>query len=157
MRLEDEIVVSSEQVEYICPQCRRRTVVNAKEGEEETVFCPRCEIDMKPYVKTSEIAAAAANAPSSSGGVSAATKTKAKTTKTRKTAATGEAKATKTKSTRTSIKASATPAPVPTQPDFGDFRCQCCGFHKTVPLGTEKPAGGWRCPSCFVKLAWLKS
>ena len=84
-------------------------------------------------------------------------KTKAKTTKTRKTAATGEAKATKTKSTRTSVKASATPAPVPTQPDFGEFRCQCCGYHKTVALGSEKPAGGWRCPTCFVKLAWLKS
>lgn len=149
--------MSSEQVEYICPQCRRRTVVNAKEGEEETVFCPRCEIDMKPYVKTSEIAAAAANAPSSSGGVSAATKTKAKGTKTRKTAADGETKATKTKSTRTTIKASAAPAPVPVQPDFGEFRCQCCGHTKTVALGTEKPAGGWRCPSCFVKLAWLRS
>jgi hypothetical protein len=147
--------VSSEQVEYICPTCRRRTVVNAKEGEEETVFCPRCEIDMKPYIKTSENAAAAANAPSSSGGAGAATKTKAKAKTTRKTAATGEAKPAKAKSTRASAKAA--PAPVPTQPDFGDFRCQCCGYTKSVPLGSEKPAGGWRCPTCFVKLAWLKS
>jgi len=146
--------VSSEQVEYICPQCRRRTVVNAKEGEEETVFCPRCEIDMKPYVKTSEIASAAANAPSSSGGVSAATKTKTKTTRAKKVA-TGEAKPVKAKSTRTTVKAAA--APPPPQPDFGEFRCQCCGHHKSVALGTEKPAGGWRCPSCYVKLAWLKS
>ena len=146
--------MSSEQVEYICPQCRRRTVVNAKEGEEETVFCPRCEIDMKPYVKTSEIASAAANAPSSSGGVSAATKTKAKTTRAKKVA-TGEAKPVKAKSTRTTTKAAA--APPPPQPDFGEFRCQCCGFHKSVALGTEKPAGGWRCPTCYVKLAWLKS
>ncbi|MFN8609203.1 MAG: hypothetical protein U0931_16825 [Vulcanimicrobiota bacterium] len=148
--------MSSEQVEYICPTCRRRTVVNAKEGEEETVFCPRCEIDMKPYIKTSENAAAAANAPSSSGGLGAATKTKAKGKTSRKTAADGETKATKTKSTRTTIKAAA-PAPVPTQPDFGEFRCQCCGFTKTVAFGSEKPAGGWRCPTCFVKLAWLKS
>ncbi|MBT9583423.1 hypothetical protein IV102_08735 [bacterium] len=151
--------MSSEQVEYVCPQCRRRTVVNAKPGEEETVFCPRCEIDMKPYVKTSEVAAAAANAPSSSGGVAAATKTKAtKTTKPRKTAAKVEGapvKATKAKSTRATAKAAAAPPPV--QPDFGDFRCLCCGLTKTVPLGTEKPAGGWRCPTCFVKLAWLKS
>lgn len=146
--------MSSEQVEYICPQCRRRTVVNAKEGEEETVFCPRCEIDMKPYVKTSEIASAAANAPSSSGGVSAATKTKTKTTRAKKVA-TGEAKPVKAKSTRTTVKAAA--APPPPQPDFGEFRCQCCGHHKSVALGTEKPAGGWRCPSCYVKLAWLKS
>lgn len=130
-------------------------MVNAKEGEEETVFCPRCEIDMKPYIKTSENAAAAANAPSSSGGVGAATKTKAKGKTSRKTAD-GETKATKTKSTRTSIKAAA-PPPVPTQPDFGEFRCQCCGYHKTVVIGSEKPAGGWRCPTCFVKLAWLKS
>lgn len=147
--------MSSEQVEYICPTCRRRTVVNAKEGEEETVFCPRCEIDMKPYIKTSENAAAAANAPSSSGGTGAATKTKTKAKTTRKTAATGEAKAAKTKTTRASTKA--VPAPPPAQPDFGEFRCQCCGFTKSVPLGSEKPAGGWRCPTCFVKLAWLKS
>jgi hypothetical protein len=134
-------------------------VVNAKPGEEETVFCPRCEIDMKPYVKTSEVAAAAANAPSSSGGVAAATKTKAKTTKPRKTAATAEGapvKAAKVKSARATAKAAAA-APPPAQPDFGDFRCLCCGLTKTVPLGTEKPAGGWRCPTCFVKLAWLKS
>ena len=129
-------------------------MVNAKEGEEETVFCPRCEIDMKPYVKTSEIASAAANAPSSSGGVSAATKTKTKTTRAKKVA-TGEAKPVKAKSTRTTVKAAA--APPPPQPDFGEFRCQCCGHHKSVALGTEKPAGGWRCPSCYVKLAWLKS
>lgn len=146
--------MSSEQIEYICPQCRRRTVVNAKSGEEDSVFCPRCEIDMKPYIKTSELAAAAANAPSSSGG--AATKAKAKTTRTRKTAEGAPAKATKgTKSSRTAIQAE-TPV-VPSQPDFGEFRCQCCGFTKTITMGTEKPAGGWRCPSCFVKLTWLKS
>lgn len=132
-------------------------MVNAKEGEEETVFCPRCEIDMKPYVKTSEIASAAANAPSSSGGVSAATKTKTTKAKTtRAKAATGEAKVAKVKTTKTSLKAAAA-AIVVAQPDFGEFRCQCCGFHKTVEIGTEKPAGGWRCPTCFVKLFWLKS
>lgn len=152
--------MSSEQVEYICPQCRRRTVVNAKSGEEDSVFCPRCEIDMKPYIKTSDLAAAAANAPSSSGG--AATKAKAKTTRTRKTAEGAPAKAAKapkatkaTKGSRTTIQAET--SLTPTQPDFGEFRCQCCGFTKTITMGTEKPAGGWRCPSCFVKLTWLKS
>lgn len=150
--------MSSEQVEYVCPQCRRRTVVNARSGEEDTVFCPRCEIDMKPYVKTSDAVAAAANAPVSSGGTGAATKTKAKAAKTSRKSATGDGtKATKTKSTRTSIKAAAEAPVVPTQPDFGEFRCQCCGYTRHVPLGTEKPAGGWRCPTCFVKLAWLKS
>ena len=135
-------------------------MVNAKPGEEDTVFCPRCEIDMKPYVKTSEVAAAAANAPSSSGGVAAATKTKttkAKTTRKAATAADGTpkvTKASKAKATRAAKAAAAAPVP---QPDFGDFRCLCCGLTKTVALGTEKPAGGWRCPTCFVKLAWLKS
>ncbi len=154
--------MSAEQVEYVCPQCRKRTVVNSKPGEEESVFCPRCEIDMKIYVKTSEVASAAANAPTSSGGVLVAAKaTKTKTTKAktaRKTAVPKDptqTKAAKAKAARLAIKAAA--AVIPPQPDFGDFRCLCCGFLKTVPLGSEKPSGGWRCPACFVKLAWLRS
>lgn len=149
--------MSSEQVEYICPTCRRRTVVSAKEGEEETVFCPRCEIDMKPYIKTGESAASAANAPASSLGVGAAApKTKSKSKTTRKTATDGETKVSKSKTKRTTI-TETVEAVTPTQPDFGEFRCLCCGYTKTVAFGTEKPANGWRCPACFVKLAWLKS
>lgn len=147
---------SAEQMEYICPTCRWRTVVNCKpEDEEQTVFCPRCEIEMKPYTKTSKITSAAANSPSESS-VGGKTKAATKTTRT-KSGVVKEKKPAKVKPpTKAQLKAAALAA-IPPAPDFGDFRCACCGHVKTVAPGSEKPAGGFRCPVCFVKLDWVNS
>lgn len=142
--------MSAEQMEYICPTCRWRTVVNFKSGDEEqTVFCPRCEIEMKPYTKTSRISSMAANSPTESS-VGGKTKAAAKTPR-------SKAGTTKSSKAKTVSKAAAAEAALAAQPDFGEFRCACCGYVKHVPPGSEKPAGGFRCPVCFVKLDWIRA
>jgi hypothetical protein len=153
--------VSAEQTEFICPTCRWKTVVNA-DAEAETLMCPRCEIEMKLHVATSQVAAAAANAPTSSGDTVGAPATKTrrasatKTTKT-KTAAVKAPKAPKApRVPRLSAKAAALAA-LPPIPDFGEFRCGCCGFIKQVPFGSEKPTAGWRCPTCYVRMDWIRA
>lgn len=146
--------MSVEQTEFICPTCRRKTVVTARTDESENVLCPRCEIEMKPHVATSRVAAAAANSPTSSGTT---LETPVKTRKATTPRAT-KAKAPKaTKTTRVSAKAKAAAEAAPTVPDFGEFRCGCCGHVKHVALGTEKPTGGWRCPTCYVRLDWIRA
>jgi DNA-directed RNA polymerase subunit RPC12/RpoP len=148
--------MSAEQMEYICPTCRWRTVVNHKPEDEQTVFCPRCEIEMKPYTKTSQIAAAAANAPaeSSVGGKTKGTRSKAGTAAKAPKAAAAKKAPTKAALARAAKAAAAAPPP---QPEFGEFRCACCGYVRTVAAGSEKPAGGFRCPTCFVKLDWIRA
>ncbi len=136
--------MSKEQFEYICPQCRRRTVVKAADAEDEGVFCPRCEIDMKPFIRTADTVAAAANRPAASSTGTAAAAVKAP----KKKATTTRAKTTK------AVKEE---APVATTPDFGEFRCGCCAYTQHIPMGAEKPKGGWRCPTCFVRLEWVRA
>lgn len=112
---------------------------------------------MKLNVKTSSLAAAAANAPAESN-IGGRTVTPAGAPKaTRKTAATKTAGTKTTKSSRATTVKAAAPPPPPAQPDFGEFRCACCGFIKHISVGSDKPSGGWRCPTCFVKLDWVRS
>lgn len=146
--------MSAEQTEFVCPQCRKRTVVSLKEGSEETVVCPSCEVEMKQSTKTSAVAAAAANAPleSSVGGKKTATATKPRASRAK--SATGTA-VKEPKAPRASKKV-VEPEPVVVIPDFGEFRCACCGFVQHVAPGAEK-SGVLRCPTCFVKMDWIRA
>ena len=114
---------------------------------------------MKPLVSPHDIAISAANAPSqSSDGSHEEAAPKAKKPRasraTTKKAADGEAKP-KPKTKSKSSKAAAVEAPPP--PEFGFFRCMCCDYSVNVLPGTEKPAGGLRCPSDFTRLHWVHS
>ena len=150
----------SDQFEFHCPQCRRRTVVPADQSAEEIIYCPKCEVAMVKKAQTSQVAEASANAPSMSSNQVAtatvtatgkkATKTKSTTTKTRAT----KTKAAGTRSSRAT--AVATPAVAIIIPEFGNFRCPCCGIAKTFVPGEVKTGTPYRCTTCFVKLDFLK-
>ena len=141
--------MSTEQLEYICPQCKKRTVVSSAPEEGDTIWCPKCEIAMQPHQKTSQVAAAAANTPSrSSNKAAGGTATKKAGTKTAKA---GKATS-KAAGAKTSKAAKAAAAAVAVAiPEFGEFRCACCGYTTHIEPGTTR-SGPARCPSCFVKL-----
>lgn len=145
--------MSTEQLEYICPQCKKRTVVSSAPEEGDTIWCPKCEIAMQPHQKTSQVAAAAANAPSRSSNKAAgtATATKKAGTKTAKTSKATTKTAAGTKSSKASKAAAAAAAIAVATPEFGQFRCACCGYTTHIEPGTQR-SGPARCPSCFVKL-----
>lgn len=132
-----------EQVEFVCPQCRKRTIARL----EEEVYCPKCDVPMNPQ-EPKVAAAAAANSPSRSGSGTTKSKSRSK-------AAT---KATTTKTTKSKSKSKAAVALVPDVPMVvvGDFRCACCGYMQTVQPGEKKPGTVLRCPTCFVKLEKVK-
>jgi hypothetical protein len=132
-----------EQVEFVCPQCRKRTIARL----EEEVYCPKCDVPMNPQ-EPKVAAAAAANSPARSG-TAAKSKSKSKT-------ASKATKATGTKSKSKSKAAAAALIPDVPQVVVGDFRCACCGYMQTVQPGEKKPGTVLRCPSCFVKLEKVK-
>ena len=138
-----KILSHIEQVEFVCPQCRKRTIARL----EEEVYCPKCDVPMNPQ-EPKVAAAAAANSPTRSG---------TGTAKTKKSKASSKA-TTKTTGTKSKSKSKVAAAPVPDVPMVvvGDFRCACCGYTQTVQPGEKKPGTVLRCPSCFVKLEKVK-
>lgn len=144
----------SDQFEFQCPQCKRRTVVPADQNEEDAVYCKNCDVAMVKKAAVSEITEASANAParSSDQAVAVATKTARKSSLKTKTGAT------KTRSTaaRTRAAAAAVPVVEVVIPEFGSFRCPCCGMAKTIAPGEGKAGVPARCQTCFVKLEFLK-
>ena len=144
-------MVHTEQFEYVCPQCRKRTTVIGEPAEDSPIWCPKCEIEMTAAASTGLIVAAAANAPDSSSNKPKVAKAPA-VKKTRAAAATKAPKAAAVKPK----KVAAAVAVLPPTPEYGEFRCGCCGFMKTVSAAEVKAGFVQRCPSCFVKLDWIK-
>jgi DNA-directed RNA polymerase subunit RPC12/RpoP len=144
----------TEQFEYVCPQCRKRTIVSGEPAEDTPIWCPKCEIEMTATASTGLAAAAAANEPESSSNKPKTTKAAA-VKKTRASAATKTPKVAAEKKPK-KLTAAAIAAAAPPTPEYGEFRCGCCGFTKTVSAAEVKAGFVQRCPSCFVKLDWIK-
>ena len=149
--------MSTEQLEYICPQCKKRTVLLSVPEDADSVICPKCEVTMVPHAKIAEAVGAAANAPSTSSDKPvAAVKAKKASTKAAKVPKAPKVpKPPKPLSKTAAAKAAAAALALIPVPDFGDFRCACCGYLTTIAPGASK-SGPARCPSCFVKLDHLK-
>ena len=148
----------SDQFEYQCPQCRHRTVVSADHDPQDGIFCPKCEAAMVKKSATSQVAEASANAPARSSNQAPAVATATGRTKTKAASKASKTGATKTRSASARSRAAAAEAAAVAVviPEFGNFRCPCCGMAKTILPGEGKPGIPARCGTCFVKLDFLK-
>jgi hypothetical protein len=128
------------------------------EQNPQEVMCLKCEVPMVKKAAVSQVAEASANAPArSSNQAPVAVATATGRTKTKAAKATKAAKSgTKTRSTARSRAAEAEAAIAIVIPEFGSFRCPCCGMAKTILPGEGKTGVPARCQTCFVKLEFLK-
>ena len=113
---------------------------------------------MELKATTSQIAEASANAPADSSDKPAAKKTATGKTKTSKVKAEKPEKPEKTakKTSRSKSAAAELEIPAIPTPDFGPFRCPCCGLHKDIKESEATPGTPPRCQNCFVKLDYLR-
>ena len=144
----------SDQIEFQCPQCKRRTVVPADQNDEDTIYCPKCEVAMARKAKVSQVAEASANAPTESSNQAPTLKKSSKAAA--KSSASKATKSTKSSSSRSRSSAVEVAAVAVVTPEFGEFRCPCCGQAKTIAPGDNKPGVPARCQACFVKLEFVR-